>query len=175
MNQQRARRFRSAKERVEEAQNSAETELISVDSYFDSNCITPGTRFMMRLTEALTFYAEKKLKEGVRWETLQITVSGPNTPGEGEHKIMEYIREMRSTGNLGNNRRHYLYGLDADLIMLAPATHEPHFILLREKVNMGTGSFGKSTLPKPPKVMQTGAGSDLDYELLSIGVLRELF
>uniref|UniRef100_A0A7S2ZMF7 Uncharacterized protein n=1 Tax=Rhodosorus marinus TaxID=101924 RepID=A0A7S2ZMF7_9RHOD len=175
MNQQRSRRFRSAKERLEEAQKSAETELISSDNYFDSNCITPGTKFMLRVTEALTFYAEKKLKEDRRWENLQIIVSGPNTPGEGEHKIMEYIREKKAKGKLGNNKRHCLYGLDADLIMLALVTHEPHFILLREKVNMGPGSFGKSLMPKPPKATQTGAGSALDYELLSIGVLRECF
>ncbi|KAJ8903934.1 hypothetical protein NDN08_000465 [Rhodosorus marinus] len=173
MNQQRSRRFRSAKERVEEAQKSAETELIPSDNYFDSNCITPGTKFMLRLTEALTFYAEKKLTEDVRWENLQVIVSGPNTPGEGEHKIMEYIREMKAKGELGSNKRHCLYGLDADLIMLALVTHEPHFILLREKVNMGPGSFGKSIMPKPPKATQSGAGSALDYELLSIGVLRE--
>jgi 5'-3' exoribonuclease 1 len=58
----------------------------------------------------------------------QIVFSGPDVPGEGEHKIMECIRQLDNHSNyIGNTdnkvlkkstRRHCLYGLDADLIML---------------------------------------------------------
>lgn len=173
MNQQRSRRFRSAQERAEEhAAAAAADPYAAVDASppFDSNCITPGTVFMARLTEVLQYFAQKKLAEDASWAGLSVVLSGAEVPGEGEHKIMEYIRQQKLSGALGPHTRHCLYGLDADLIMLGLVTHERHFVLLREKVDYTAFARKRS---KPRSVAKLDTATFGEFELLSIGVLRE--
>lgn len=145
MNQQRARRFKAAKE-AEEAALAAERRgepLPDAASRFDSNCITPGTPFMARLGAHLRFFIRKKIAEDPAWRKPTIIFSGHDVPGEGEHKIMEYIRWAKRDPAYAPNTRHCLYGLDADLIMLSLVTHEPHFCLLREVVSYTGGNRGQ--------------------------------
>ena len=145
MNQQRARRFRTAldaeKAREQAIANGAE---MSKESPFDSNCITPGTEFMARLTQQLKYFVSKKITEDADWQNVEVVLSGHEVPGEGEHKIMEYIRQAKSQPGYDPNVRHCLYGLDADLIMLGLLSHDPHFCLLREEVTFGRQSKVKS-------------------------------
>nr|PIM02687.1 XRN 5'-3' exonuclease N-terminus protein [Toxoplasma gondii COUG] len=185
MNQQRARRYRAAKDAAELARQKEEHRLLKMQrkqdkaaakqeknlsaptpgGHFDSNCISPGTEFMAKFFRHLRFFCEKKLNEDARWKDLKVVLSGPDVPGEGEHKIMQFIRCAKSDPHTGRNVRHCLYGLDADLIMLSLASHEPHFCLLREEV-----VFGKAVSRGPQDRMLTKREN---LQLLHISLLRE--
>lgn len=135
MNQQRGRRFRSAKEaETRELEAKHRGEELPKEARFDSNCITPGTEFMDRLHQMLKYFVAYKISTDDLWKRVKVILSGHETPGEGEHKIMDFIRYEKSQRGYDPNTRHCLYGLDADLIMLGLCSHEPYFALLREEV-----------------------------------------
>ena len=163
MNQQRARRFRTALD-AEVAKEKAIAQGVEMpkEDPFDSNCITPGTEFMAKLTEQLKYFVNKKVSEDKDWQGVDIVLSGHEVPGEGEHKIMEYIRHAKAQPGYSSNIRHCLYGLDADLIMLGLLSHDPHFCLLREEV-----TFGRKVQSKPKELEHQ------NFYLLHLCMVRE--
>jgi 5'-3' exoribonuclease 1 len=92
---------------------------------------------MARLSKHLEYFVNKKISEDADWRGVKVIFSGHDVPGEGEHKIQEFIRLNKAQPDYNPNTRHCLYGLDADLIMLGLLSHDPHFCLLREEVTFG--------------------------------------
>ena len=89
---------------------------------WDTNAISPGTNFMKKLNLEL-----KKFKKLKQYNNLNIIINDSDTRGEGEHKILQYIKN----NNLNNNT--IIYGLDADLIQLSLVSKQKDIFLLRER------------------------------------------
>jgi 5'-3' exonuclease len=78
---------------------------------WDTNAITPGTSFMNDLMADLERWRLGCSR--VRPE-MSYLVSPCTEPGEGEHKIMSWLRTHKND----DAHSHMIYGLDADLILL---------------------------------------------------------
>ena len=186
MNQQRSRRFRSARDAIEaRAAAQRRGEPAPEGEPFDSNCITPGTPFMARLSEHLHFFVRKQQTSDPAWQRMTVILSGHEvractccamccgvshhllcarrclarastkswstcagrgrSPSASSNTPVMSALELRrfAPRSYEPNQRHCLYGLDADLIMLALVSHEPHFCLLREVVKFGGGGAGQ--------------------------------
>ena len=102
MVQQRTRRFKSSFE----------------EKPWDTNAITPGTKFMNTLNSELKSY----YKDNKRFFYLILQEAG-----EGEHKILQYMKKHSKKDN------NVVYGLDADLIMLSLVSKIDRILLLRER------------------------------------------
>ena len=144
INQQRARRFKAGKEQVQLQEIETMLESYLAESgrklpekppAWDRNVITPGTTFMEKVTHALQWYIHERMNSDPFFSKLTIILSDGSVPGEGEHKIMNYIRACRTQTTYDPNTRHVVYGMDADLVMLALTTHEPHFSVIREHID----------------------------------------
>lgn len=126
--QQRMRRFKSTIVAQEEARIRAVAKGVPYvpEPRWDSNAITPGTSFMSALAAALRTYADK--------QPSKIRVSPADEPGEGEQKIMDYVRKHRPADVV-------VYGLDADLIVLSliGTTYGTKMDLFREEVEFNGG------------------------------------
>ena len=131
MKQQRQRRHKSA---YETNANS-----------WNTNAISPGTHFMRDLHRTLRQWMIEK-------HPYQILLSDSDEVGEGEHKILHYLRGLKR-----DTKDTYvsIYGLDADLIMLGLLSEIPNLYLLRERTEYNV------------------EGLDEEYLYLNISALRQ--
>lgn len=108
LDQQRSRRYKSL------YQNTILRSIyksVTADPW-NTTAITPGTIFMNKLNDKV--YA--KYNDANKYGLENLLVSGSDEPGEGEHKLFEYIRSFPEEHQGFNT---IIYGLDADLIMLS--------------------------------------------------------
>lgn len=94
---------------------------------FDLNCITPGTPFMERLHNILIAYIQSKLSNDPSVANLKVIYSSYLVPGEGEQKIMSFIRNQADKNDV-----HMIYSPDGDLIFLGLSLHRNRVLIMRD-------------------------------------------
>ncbi len=127
INQQRKRRYKSVID-MEFTNKINKKYGVSKNTSWSNIVITPGTPFMKKLdSEIIKYFKENK----------KVIYSSYKECGEGEHKIIRYIKQN------SKKQRHVIYGLDADLIFLSMSAQSSinEIYLLRElqhlkKINM---------------------------------------
>jgi 5'-3' exonuclease len=157
MRQQRLRRFKSHWVASEEVRIG---KTVAGCPRWDTNAITPGTAFMDRLGGALKGLTGTR--GGVKW-----ILSDANEPGEGEHKAMQGMRSV------DKKECHVIYGLDADLIVLALLQPIKELYLFREAVECGEVQYKDDeeeyryfSIHKLRETLCEGRGSEADAFLL---------
>lgn len=86
--------------------------------------LTPGTDYMERIHISMIKYLEQLSKSNIK-----CIYSSYHEPGEGEHKILQYIKK-----NIDPVDTIIIYGLDADLLFLSLATGETYNLyVMREQ------------------------------------------
>ena len=172
MNQQRIRRYRKNTNMTMEELEIIKEKGIDINNQFNSDAISAGTKFMFHLTEYIKDFIIKKKKTDKNWAKIEIILTGADVPGEGEHKILEYIRTYKKSEVYRKNIRHCIYGLDADLVMLALISHEPNIVLLRED-NILMKKKQKLLAKKGIELKLNKEKEEESYEFFLISVLRE--
>ena len=173
MNQQRIRRFRKELDIIKSLEEEKEEEKNEIENKpFDSNAISAGTKFMFNLTTYMKEYISNEKKVNEEWSNIEIILTGSDVPGEGEHKILEYFRNLKASKKYNPYIRHCIYGLDADLIMLSLITHEASIVILREDT---LKMRQKEKLEKKgiEVINKNNNENGNPYELLSVSVLRD--
>lgn len=130
MVQQRSRRYKTYHEKkyMQEAKKKLKIDMDELEWDTSAN-ISPGTLFMNKLSDKLLIAINKK-EFNIHDKKMDILLSNSNVPGEGEHKFLPLIRSMRGKKTL-ENANIYLFGEDADLIVLAVSTHKNNIYTLR--------------------------------------------
>ncbi|KAJ1823198.1 hypothetical protein LPJ56_000145 [Coemansia sp. RSA 2599] len=126
---QRQRRIRSAE--IYGKQGVAETPV------FSSYAITPGTPWMRRVESRIVEFIELKRRVDGRWKRLRVVFSGSGDPGEGEQKIMAYLRTLQAS----EGDSHCVWSNDADTVLLSLAARVPRIRMVSRHGSLGLPGY----------------------------------
>ena len=88
LKQQRSRRFKSVHDR-ELWDNIKKKHDKPVTQFWNNSAITPGTEFMEKLHHKILTWAKNRKQVS----PIEVIYSSCKTPSEGEHKLLQFIRE----------------------------------------------------------------------------------
>ena len=106
---------------------------INKDS-FSKNSISIGTEFMNQLDKKFLNFLNDRIKNDPLWEKLDIIYSSYHVPGEGEHKIFDFIRNQRNLGLWNENCSISIYSPDSDMIFICLQNKINNCYIIREKI-----------------------------------------
>jgi 5'-3' exonuclease len=92
----------------------------------DSLQVTPGCSLMLKIKRALEHFACSRLQSRM-FKDVQFVISGADVAGEGELKIIKYIKAIRDENP--ETDRYLLIGSDADLVLLGSFFAKPFRVL----------------------------------------------
>jgi 5'-3' exonuclease len=131
--QQRQRRYRYLFDRTIKIGNSSQSEIkfnkkandiLEPEIPISSIELTPGTDYMERIHKSMEKYMNKLASRGIKY-----IYSSYHEEGEGEHKLLQYIKK-----NVSADDGVIIYGLDADLLFLSLGIGINHNVfIMREK------------------------------------------
>ena len=144
---QRLRRFKSVYDRrINE--NLLKKHKKPVSKEWNTSAITPGTIFMDKLMNHILQWINMKKFD------CKVVFSSSYTPGEGEHKLLQYMKNQ----NISPKSNTVIYGLDADLLFLSLASEINNIYLMRETSQME----------------MNGSHHDSGFSYLSINILKDV-
>ena len=156
MNQQRSRRYKTS------FMSKISFGMEIPKSNHNSAMITPGTDFMVLLSSRISHHFKHS---ELKYKVEKIIVSAADVPGEGEHKLFQYMRDNPINETVA------VYGLDSDLIMLSlfHCQQFENIFIFRE-----APEFMKSSIPIKLSENNKNEPYFLDIGLLSGAILTQM-
>ena len=142
-----------------------------VSKGFSKNAISVGTEFMENLHQELNDFIQYKIENDYVWGKPKVIYSSYHTPGEGEHKIFDFIRAQRKCNTWDESFVNCVYSPDADLFFICLSSHIKYFCIMKDSDN--TTSVSKSSVEQ----QKNNAGlrfSANDFSLIYLNLLQEL-